>query len=261
MKTLAPIWSAAQKHAQAITHRLFLVLALTAASAFAPGAAQGQAPTPAPLASPPPLNVISLSDSATLEVPMDWLTVVYSSVREGTDANQVQSQLRQDLDSALSQARNVAKPGQLQVRTGGFSLHPRHSPQGRISGWQGQAELVVEGRDTQAIAQLMGRLQTLNIARVGWSLSREAREGVEAEVTAQAIARFRSRAEAVTRHFGLSGYRLREISVSSSDPAAPPQQPMLRTQALRAMSADEALPVQAGTAQVSVSVSGSVQMN
>ena len=144
---------------------------------------------------PPPENVVTLSASAAVDVAQDWLTVVFSTSREGLDAAALQSQLKQALDAALAEARKAAKPGQLEVRTGAFSLYPRHAPasaraagQGGIVGWQGSAELVVEGRDVQAIAQLTGRIQTLTIARTGFSLSREAREKVEGEVASKRAA-------------------------------------------------------------------------
>lgn len=215
---------------------------------------------------PTPVNVVSLSASAAVEVPMDWLTVVFSTARDGADAGAVQSQLRQALDLALAEARKIARPGQVEVRTGGFSIQPRYAPPdarntgraGGIVGWSGSTELVVEGRDTAAISQLTGRIQTLSIARVGQSLSREAREQVEGEVSAQAIARFRARAEAVSKQFGFGGYTVREVNVGTDSP--PPGMPMMRTQAMRAVAADEALPVEAGRATVTATVNGSVQM-
>jgi predicted secreted protein len=135
---------------------------------------------------------------------------------------------------------------------------PRYAPKGGISGWQGSTELIVQGRDTQALSQLAGRISTLTIARVGFSLSREAREKVEADVAAEAIGRFRARADAVSKQFGFAGYTVREVSVST-DPGMVMAQPVMRAQAMRA-SADEALPVEAGKATVTATVSGSVQM-
>ena len=218
---------------------------------------------------PPPQNVVSLSASATVEVNKDWLTVVFSTTREGTDAAAVQSQLKQALDAALTEARKAARPGQLEVQTGGFSLYPRYAPAnpkgsssglpGGIAGWQGSTELIVQGRDTQAISQLTGRVQTLSIARTGFSLSREAREKVEADVTADAIARFRARAEAAAKQFGFAGYTVREVSVSADGAQMQAQPMMVRSQAMKT-SADEALPVEAGKAVVTATVSGSVQM-
>ncbi len=218
---------------------------------------------------PPPQNVVVLNASATLDVNKDWLSIVFSTTREGPDAATVQGQLRQALDTALTEARKIAKPGQVELQTGAFSLFPRYAqptpkqaaagaPAG-ISGWQGSTELVVEGRDMQAIAQLAGRIQSLSIGRVASSLSREARQKVEGDVTAQAIDRFRARADAVTRQFGFNGYSVREVSVSSDAPQGAPVV-YARQLALRAGAEEAALPVEAGKATVSVSVSGSVQM-
>jgi predicted secreted protein len=217
----------------------------------------------------PSQNVITLSASATQEVNKDWLTVVFSTTREGNDATAVQAQLRQALDSALTEARKIAKPGQVEVQTGSFSLFPRYGPPSprptaagqpsAITGWQGSTELLVEGRDMPVIAQLTARIQTLSIARVSHSLSREARYKVEGEVTAQAIDRFRARADAVTRQFGFTAYNVREVAVTSD---GQPAVPMVygRPMSLRAGIEDASLPVEAGKATVSVTVGGSVQM-
>lgn len=243
--------------------RALQTLGVALAAAAAAGWTGPVAAQTMPMPPPQPANVVSLSATATMELTMDWLTVVFNTQREGTDAGAVQGQLRQALDTALAEARKAAtaaaKPGDVLVRTGGFSLNPRYGQKGGIAGWQGYAELVIEGRDTTTIAQMMGRIQTLTIGRVGWSLSREAREKVEAEVAAQAIARFRARADDVARQFGMSGYTVREVNVSGNEPGGAPPVMMMRAQAARA-GADESLPVEAGKAQVTATVSGTVQM-
>jgi predicted secreted protein len=215
----------------------------------------------------PPQNVLTLGASATIEVPKDWLTVVFSTTREGPDAAMVQSQLRQALDTVLTEARKLARPGAVEVQTGAFSLYPRVSnpgarlPAGQtgVLGWIGSTELIVEGRDMQAIAQLTGRVQTLTLARVTSSLSREARQRVEGDATAQAIDNFRSKADAMARQFGFAGWALREVTVQAdtSQPA-----PLLSVRAMSAarVAQDEALPVEAGKATVTANVSGSVQL-
>jgi predicted secreted protein len=185
------------------------------------------------------------------------MSITLSTTREGPDAAAVQLQVRQALDTALVEARRAARPGQLDVRTGAFSLSPRYSNKGVLSGWIGQAELVLEGRDMSAIAQLAGRLNTLTVARVGYLLARETRDRAETEASAQAIARFRARATDYAKQFGYAAYTVREVSVGSD---SPPPLPMLRSRTLSAAAADESLPMEAGKATVSVNVSGSVLM-
>lgn len=207
---------------------------------------------------PPPQNVVSLQASATVEVTKDVLTVVFGTTRDGADAAAVQAALKQSVEAVLGEARKLAKPGQVEVRTGAFSLYPRHSPKGGLAGWQGTAEVVVEGADVATIAAFAGRPQAMPVARVGFSLSRAAREKVDAEVTAQALAEFRQRADFVARQFGFNGWTLREVAVNSEAP--PVGVPMLRMAARAAGAADESLPVEAGKAAVTATVSGSVQL-
>jgi predicted secreted protein len=209
-------------------------------------------------------DALNLSATASQEVARDVLGVVFSTTREGSDATAVQTQLKQALDAALAEARKIAKPGQVEVQAGNFSLYPRYSSKpgagNAITGWQGTAELVVEGKDMGAIAQLTGRIGTLSIARVGYSLSREAREKVEGEVVAQAIARYKARAQDYARQFGFTGYQIGEVSVNTPDSGPMPMAaPMMRMKAAGAM-ADEALPVEAGKATVSVTVNGVIVM-
>jgi predicted secreted protein len=207
----------------------------------------------------PTLGVVSLSASASSEVTKDLLNVALSVTREGQDAATVQSQLKQALDAALGEAKKAARPGQLEVQTGNFSLYPRYSPKGGINGWQGSAELVIEGRDMPAIGQLTGKITTMTIARVGYSLSRELREKVEGDVAAQAITRYRAKAAEYAKQFGYSGYTIREVNVNTGEPVMYAGAPMVRAKAMSA-SADESLPIEAGKGTVTVSVNGTVQM-
>ncbi|MBC7482344.1 MAG: SIMPL domain-containing protein [Rhizobacter sp.] len=209
---------------------------------------------------PPPLGVVSLSSSASMEVVRDMLQVTFSTTREGLDASAVQSQLKQALDAALAEAKRAARPGQLDVQTGNFSIAPRYTNKGVVSGWQGSAELIVDGRDMQAIGQLTGRITTLTISRVGYNLSRELREKSEGEVSAQAITRYRAKAAEYAKQFGYAGYVIREVSVNSNEQMTPRFAAAPQMKAMAAAS-DEALPVEPGKGTVTVNVTGSVQMN
>lgn len=230
-------------------HRL-LSPCLLSLSLAGPAAAQMQAP---------PENVVSLNASAAVEVPQDWITVVLSTTREGPEAATVQSQLKQALDAALVLARPAARPGDLEVRTGNFALHPRYTAKGGSSGWTGQAELVLQGRDMGAVAQLAGRIQTLTVARVSYSLSRAAQEKVEAEVMASAVARFRAQADQAASLFGFTGWLLREVNLGGGSSSPRPVAMAMQSRvADAAMSAP--LPVEAGQATVTAHVNGSVQL-
>jgi predicted secreted protein len=211
-------------------------------------------------AEPPPSGVVNLVSSATLEVPKDWMSVTLSATRDGPEANAVQTALKQALDVALTEARKAAKPGQVELQTGNFSMFPRYAKANTISGWQGTTELVIEGRDMVAIGQLVGRISSLTVARVGYGLSREQREKVEGDVASQAIARFRAKAADYAKQFGYSAFAIREVNVNTEQQAGIQPMQNVRMKSMSAAS-DESLPVEAGKALVTVSVNGSVQMS
>src|SRR3989338_5405938 len=117
-----------------------------------------------------PRNVVQLSATGTVEVQQDLLVLNLSTNKEAADAATVQTQLKQALDAALTEAKRNAQPGQLDVRTGPFGLYPRYGKDGKINGWQGRAELVLEGRDFARITATAGKIQTLAISNVAFGL-------------------------------------------------------------------------------------------
>ena len=204
-------------------------------------------------------NVVQLSANAAIETQQDILTITMSTTREAADANSVQTQLKTALDAALTEAKKNAAPGQLDVRTGNFSLYPRYGKDNKINSWQGSTELVLEGRDFVRISSTAGKIQILTIGNVAFSLSREQRNKVELEAQQIAIERFRSKAADITKSFGMSSYSLREVSVNAGDQGYT-QRPRMMAMEMKMASQEAAVPVEAGKSTVIVTVSGSVQM-
>lgn len=230
--------------------RSFLAIALLGAGA----AAQAQTSTP------PPANVVQLSASGFKEVQQDWLSMSLNTTKEGPDAGTVQNQLKVALDAALAVAKAAAQPQQLEVRTGQFSLYPRYSSTGKINGWQGSTELVLEGRDFARISATAGKIQSLTMGNVGFSLSREAQQALESDVQTMAIQRFQTRAGDIAKGFGFTGYSLREISVSSADQGGGYPRPRVMAMESKAAMSDAPIAVEAGKSMVNVTVSGSIQL-
>lgn len=203
-------------------------------------------------------NVAQLSANASLEVQQDLLSITMSTSRDGSEANAVQNQLKLALEAALAEAKKSSRPGQMDVRTGNFSLYPRYNKDGKINGWQGSAELVLEGNDFPRITATAGKIQTMTLSNVGFSLSREQRKLVENQARSQAIENFKTSAQAVAADFGFSGYTLREVSINSNEQG--PMRPRMMAMESKAAMSDAPIPVEAGKTTVVVNVSGSVQM-
>lgn len=229
-----------------------LVLAAALATA---GASQAQNMPYAP-----PQNVLQLSANGSVEVQQDLLVMSLNTTRDGTDAATVQNQLKVVLDAALAEAKKAALPGQMDVRTGHFGLYPRYGRDGKITGWQGSAELVLEGRDFARITSTAAKVPGLTLGNVGFSLSREQRQKVEGEAQSIAIERFKARALELAKGFGFNGYTLREVSVNSNDQGGFPVRQRAMALEAKASSSDMPVPVEAGKSTVLVTVSGSVQL-
>lgn len=204
-------------------------------------------------------NVAQLAANGSVEVQQDLLSITMSTSAGGADANAVQTQLKQALEAALAIARPAVLAGQLDLRTGNFSLYPRYDKNGKINGWQGSTEMVLEGRDFSRITGTAGKIQSLTMGNVSFALSKEQRAKVEAEAQTLAIERFKAKALEVTKGFGFTGYTLREVSINANDQGFQPRPRMVAMQA-KSMESDSAVPVEAGKTTVMVSVSGSVQM-
>ena len=208
-----------------------------------------------------PVNVVQLSAQGTVEVRQDWMTATLSATKDGRDAATVQAQLQKLVEAAMTTLRHDAKNGEMELSTGNFSISPRYGNNGKVEGWQGQADIVLQGRDFVRITQAAAKVQDMTLASTGFGLSREAREKVEGEAQAKAIENFRQRAAAISKSFGFAGYSLREVNVNSNGGGVRPMPSPRMMSMAKASYADAApVPVEADRAEVTVSVGGSIQM-
>jgi predicted secreted protein len=129
----------------------------------------------------------------------------------------------------MTTLRNDAQGRQMELSTGNFSISPRYGNNGKIEGWQGQAEIVLQGRDFVRITQAAAKVQDMTLASM--SSASRAQEKVEGEAQAKAIESFRQRAAAISKSFGFAGYSLREVNVSSSGGGHPMPRPRMMSMA------------------------------
>jgi predicted secreted protein len=227
-----------------------------AAACLAHGAAQAQ------MMMPERRNVVSFSTTAQEEVTQDLLVITLQATKDGSVAAEVQAALKQQLEAALAEARKAAVPDGMEVRTGYFAINPAYSNNGRINGWQGQAQLILQGTDMARIAQTAGKLNQLSIVNVGYGLSRVLRQKYQDRLMAQAIESFRSRAQSMAQAFGFAHYTLGEVSVQTGEPGFEGRPMMMMAKAgMVADAAEAAVPVEPGKGVVSATVSGHVMLS
>ncbi|MDA8110803.1 MAG: SIMPL domain-containing protein [Betaproteobacteria bacterium] len=218
--------------------------ALLAILLLAPLAAAAQ------VAREPLFNLVSLSAQAESEVPNDTLVALLAVEAEGADPAQLADDVNRSMHKALALARGVAG---VKLRSGAYQTSPVYD-KARIVRWRVRQELRLESSDFAAASALIGKLQSiLTVASVSLSVSPQARHRAENALIEEALAAFRQRAQLVREALKAKGYRIRDLQVSSGAPA-----PRVYG-ALRGMAAS--VPAfEPGTSQISVSVSGTIQL-
>jgi predicted secreted protein len=232
--------------------------ALMSALALPVASVQAQSTSNSPHAANAPLNqVLHLSASAQTEVPQDWLVITLSVQKEGLQAPAVQKQLNAILSSALAVATPTARPGALELKTGEMNVSPRYGRDGKMNGWVGSAQLVLQGRDAEQITTLAGRMPDLTVSQIDWRLSPEQKAAAEARIQAEAVAHFQSKAQSLTKQFGFTAYTLREVRVIAQEAGEGVVMPRM-AMAQMDSPAPSPVPAVAGKSRVVVNISGSI---
>ncbi len=207
-----------------------------------------------------PQNVVQLSASAQREVPQDWLTVTLVHRVQAADAAAVQRQLAQAVDAASRSLRPRVRPGELELSSGSFVVQPRYNREGQVAGWQGSAELIVQGRDIAAIGASASQTPGMVVARMGFSLSHAARRALEDELRREAIGRFQQTARSVASDFGFAGFALREVTIGEQGQEMVPQARLMMAADMQAGNSSLPIMAEPGKTTVHISVSGTVQL-
>lgn len=174
---------------------------------------------------------------------------------EATDPNP--GEVAKRVNGAIAAALQTAKAySSVKTRSGTTSTYPVYAKGGaRIDGWRMRSELLLESRDSAALAELIGKLQTsLGVTQIMLTPAPDTRRKAEDEAMLDAIAAFRARAKLVADALG-KPYRIRQMAISSS--GRPPIVPVMRAAAM----AEAAPPVfEPGEASIGVVVNGQIEL-
>lgn len=204
-------------------------------------------------------SIIQLNATATREVTNDVLKINLVANASGTEAAQVQEDLRASVNEALKLIRPSAKDEEVIVTTESFNITPRYDAKGaKINGYIGSAVVSIKGTDSATISTLASKVKTMVVSGSENSVSRKLRESLEAELTAEAIATFRTKAETAAAGFGFKGFQIVNVNINAQDRGyyGGGGVKMMATASLAAASAP--MEVETGRSSITVSVQGSV---
>ena len=225
-----------------------LVVPILAASLIAPTAALAQ---PQPMA--PAQPSVTVAASATAIVANDRLQAWMRAEAENISAAAAASQVNAAIAKALADAK--AYPS-IKVATAGYSTY-QVSDKAKAQRWHVVQTISLDATDFTAAANLITKLQDeggLLLSGMGFALSDKARREAEDSVTQQAIKSWQQRAQQAAQGLGFAAWRPGRVSVQANDGGR--VYPMARAQVMGAPAAAAPVPVEAGTTEVTVSVSG-----
>ena len=199
-------------------------------------------------------TVLHLSDSAERRVARDRLRAELRVEETGTDPRKVQAEINKRMAAALDRAKAVKS---VRVETGGYSVYEDRSKTGGER-WRGQQSIALIGTVFADVLTLSGELQKAGLVFSGMSfdLQPETARAIEDELTAEALARLRARAERVAAEMKLDVIRYREVRVGNVN--REPIRPMMTMRADAGFEAAKAPVAQAGEQVVQLTVEADV---
>jgi len=197
---------------------------------------------------------VSLTASASQEVPQDELMITLYAVSEADDAKTTSDEVSNRIMKALS-ILNTEKD--ITTKTGGFNTRPVYRKQ-KITGWRTRQTIEIKSINVAIVSQLLARLQDhVLIESMRYEVSKQTRRQAENQLIEEAMNNFRYRARLVTTSLQRQKYRLVDLNISTNQ-----QRPHFAQARSMAMMADSvsAPPIQAGKQRIQVTINGKIEV-
>jgi predicted secreted protein len=201
-------------------------------------------------------NRVRLQAQQLESVSNDTMHVTLNTFGEARDPASLATRINEDMEWALGIARRQQG---ITSRTGGYQTYPVYKDN-VPKGWRGEQSLELEGKDIHAMSRLVGELQEkLQVKSMSFSVSDEKRTEVENRLISRALDAFKARTAIVVGNLHATAYRIVEMTISTSSQRPPAPYPVGRMAAT--MQSESHVAVEAGESDVSVIVSGTVELS
>jgi predicted secreted protein len=201
-------------------------------------------------------NRVQLQAQQLESVSNDTMHVTLNTFGEARDPAGLAGRINDDMAWALGIAKRQEG---VTAGTGGYQTYPVYKDN-VLKGWRGEQSLELEGKDIRAMSRLVGELQgKLQVKSMSFSVSEAKRTGVENRLISRALDAFKARAAIVVDNLHATGFRIVEMTISTSSQRPPAPYPVARM--ATTMQAESRVAVEAGESDVSVMVSGTIELS
>ncbi len=200
-------------------------------------------------------NVVSIQASAEGELPNDKMQVMLRVEHEAKQSAVAADAVNRDTQWALSEARSYQD---VTVTTRNYQTQPRWDKR-HIIGWRVSQQLYLETKNFEQATRLLAILQQkLQVSSMAFVPTAEVRRQREDELTIEALAAFRNKAQLVTQAMQQSSYELVDLEVGKQASTVPIRH--RAEAAMFSMDSVEKVAVQAGTSQLTIHANGRIQL-
>lgn len=173
----------------------------------------------------PPL--LGLSADASRDVANDEMNVVMRVERQSENLATANRDALGRINTLLERARGVTG---VESSLAGVGSNPIHAEsrqadgkiERKVTGWHVHADASLKSRDIQALSKLIGELgEDARILSVGFTVSKQARARIEAELLVEASKAFNERAAMIANSLGYAGFEIERINVGTAGTPRP----------------------------------------
>ena len=203
-------------------------------------------------------GVVSLSANAAEMVQRDTMSVVLSIQESGADRQKVSNTVTERSNQVLQKLRqNKVLDGSISNRR----VYPAYENNNRKTPvWHDIAEISVSSKDFAAMSKFLAAVQNeAAIGHLNFSVSKSERQKMQEKLITQAIHNFQQQAQVITRAMGRKDYKIINIDINGNrfhDYGVVRSAAPMMTKSMNAAEME----VESGESEVSVNVSGSIQV-
>lgn len=207
----------------------------------------------------PSQPVLNLEAQAYTEVEQDTVIITLQASSQSSEQSLVTKALSETVSVVLQDAK---KQDKVKVSSGNYYVRPQHSKDGKITGWQGQSQLLFESTDIPAASELAAKYQDkMPVENVRFTVSKKARFEAEKQLMIDAVDAFNQRAQTMVMALNYSGFEIKDMQLGSSGAMYRSPKAYSENSLMGMASSDSSsLPIESGTEDITLSLSGAIYL-
>ncbi|TNG96850.1 DUF541 domain-containing protein [Pasteurellaceae bacterium USgator11] len=205
-----------------------------------------------------PEQQVSFSVQVSRQVERDTMQVVLYAQQSGKTLKEISPIVTQKLNLAVEEAKKR------QVQTGMTNRRTNisYDKQGKASGWIDYGEITLESQDFTALSDLIASVsEQLAVQNIRFTLSDQKKQGLEKQMTEEALQAFKQKAELISQNLQTKGYQIANLDLGSPSDLAVDSQPVYyERRVVFSASETPSMQVESGLADLKIQLNATIYL-